>query len=321
MPDTTNPIKLTEEQKGALPRYTQKWMKIGQDSSRITLDQATDVVHGIQAKILKRDLTPVLLFDNPLEAWVACNFAARPEVKINEIPGLVKKFFEGERIPIQPYSPPYLSGSFDAPIFAFYDYFRNEIGVSLGEDEEAYQAWEAEVHVGKIFPLEHVTIVSQKPTFLGLDEENRVHCDGGPAISYDGKGDLRVYQLHGVTVPQWLAETPAREISIERYREITNADQQMAFLEKVGLERMIDRGRVLDTWENYPDEPIYQRSQYRLIDMADIFPAAISYAPHLQMTNFTTGVYHLEGVSPDVKNIPDALKFRLGGEVEILQGA
>jgi hypothetical protein len=45
--------------------------------------------------------------------------------------------------------------------------------------------------------------------------------------------------------------------------------------------------------------------------MSALFPREY-YAPHLWMKNLTTGVYHLEGVHPNCKTLPEALRFREG---------
>jgi hypothetical protein len=39
----------------------------------------------------------------------------------------------------------------------------------------------------------------------------------------------------------------------------------------------------------------------------------INYAPHLKMLNQTTGVWHVEAVSPSCMSVADAIKDRFGG--------
>ena len=96
------------------------------------------------------------------------------------------------------------------------------------------------------------------------------------------------------------------------------------FCIKAGIEKFIRRGEIVDTWENYPDNEWWAKSEYKLIDMRKIFFKYIrtsgsgrilesqnyDYAPFLYMKNQTTGEYHLEGVSPDCRNLYDALKMR-----------
>ncbi len=86
----------------------------------------------------------------------------------------------------------------------------------------------------------------------------------------------------------------------------------------------MDKGIIIDTYENYPENEWWAKSEYKLIDMKNVIPPTelrdeflnetkykpVKYAPFLCMKNQTTGVYHLEGVSPKCKNLYDALKMR-----------
>ena len=162
-----------------------------------------------------------------------------------------------------------------------------------------------------IYPLDNVCVVCEKPTVIKLNENNILHCDGGPALEYDGYGDLKIYALEGVNVPEWLATTRANDINIEQYNDIQNADIKAAFIRKVGVERLLGKGVKIDTYENY-DEEWWNKSQYELWDMNSIFTSK-KYAPYLKMVNQTTGVFHVEGVSPNCKTLVDAIRERFGG--------
>ncbi len=57
---------------------------------------------------------------------------------------------------------------------------------------------------GWFWPFQGVVIFTRRPVEVHL-LEGRLHKDGGMAVRYrDGFG---VYALHGVRVPQWLAES------------------------------------------------------------------------------------------------------------------
>lgn len=91
-------------------------------------------------------------------------------------------------------------------------------------------------------------------------------------------------------------------------------------------------GTVIDSYENYPDNEMWAKSEYKIIDMQKIIPARerihrfgnvisisrgrakpFTYAPFLYMKNQTTGVYHLEGIHPRCKTLYDAIKMRYKG--------
>jgi len=310
--------ELTPAQSAAIPTYVDKWIKKGIDTARLDYDRTVDIIHKVQVNLLKRKETPVVIVDNPIEAWVACNlFNNGMEIKDLVIQSK-KLIAEGNKdgVKIETYSSPYLCGSFDAPIFAFYDFFHNEVGIDFGAVTENYKIWSSTHELGLIFPLNEICIVSQKPTAVHLNEAKVAHKDGGPAISFAGEGNLNIYMLNGVRVPDWLAETHHSKLTVQQYNEITNADQRMEFVKKVGIERMLETGKKVDSYTNYANE-WWNKSEYELWDMKHLFQG-IDYAPHLKMKNQTVGVWHVEAVSPECSNLADAIKERLGGEFDIV---
>ena len=111
--------------------------------------------------------------------------------------------------------------------------------------------------------------------------------------------------------------TPSGCLDLEFFKKEKNADVKTEFIRKYGIDRMIGMGKEIDTYKNYSNLK-WDESEYMLIDMAAIF-ININYAPHLYMKNQTTGVYHLEGVSPECKNLIDAFKFREYQEFNIYE--
>ena len=149
--------------------------------------------------------------------------------------------------------------------------------------------------------------------------------------------DTKMYYRYGnkekfffgrLEVPKWLYTTPAEELKPEDYFLLTNADVKAEFVKKIGINRLVDLGTVLDSYENYPDNEMWAKSEYKIIDMCKIIPPRqildywgnqrgiekpFAYAPFLYMKNQTTGVYHLEGLHPRCKTLYDALKMRYNG--------
>lgn len=303
--------ELTEKNKAAAPQYVDKWVGIGLDTNRITLDEAIDIIHPIQTELLDSKATPVLIFDNPLLCWIACHFA-KQNVPINDIPAKVKEFVDGKnRFKLEPFCSPFLSGSFSVPNFSFYDFMFNEVGVEIvPELLRKYKIWEASTKLGMIFPLENVCIVSQKPIKISRNDEGRIHADcDGPAIEYAGEMGEKIYALNGTVVPEWLATTPSGKLTLEQYNSVSNADVRMEFVRKFGIERMLNFGKKIDSYENYDNE-WWSKSEYEIWDMKSLFPS-IEYAPHLKMLNQTTKVWHVEALPPDVRNLEQAMYRRM----------
>ena len=274
-------------------------------------------MNDVQEYLLQKPRTPIILVDDPIEAWIACHFA-NEGTPVNEIMGKVDEFYatpKKDRIKLESFSTPYLVGSFDASIWSFYDYCQQVLGVDYREKTENFAIWKATSELGMIFPFDHVCIVSQKPTTIKLNENRVAHCDGGPAIEYAGRGNgktnIKIFMLNGIRVPEWLAVTPSGNLSDKDYSQLENADQKMEFVRKFGVERMLGMGKKIDSYEKYNKE-WWTRSQYELWDMHCLFEG-VPYAPHLKMLNQTTGVWHVEAVSPDCITLEDAVKERMLG--------
>ena len=138
-------------------------------------------------------------------------------------------------------------------------------------------------------------------------------------MSYTGAGDFDVYCFNGVVVPQWLAETRGTDIDLERYTELENADVKAEFVRKVGIERFVKQGKLMDTYEKY-DKTTHEwwhKSEYELFDMSFLYES-LDYCPYLAMVNQTSGVFHLEGVSPECRDLPAAVRERFGRDMTIV---
>ena len=304
--------KLTPAQEAKIPEYIKKWINMGIDTSRLNYDETLDIIHDVQRVLLKVKPTPVYIVNNPVEAWIACHLV-RDGVDVNNLSAEIEAYFNGKgrKLEIESYSSPYLSGAFDANIWAFYDFFKDELNIDYKETTEAYMVWRSTHKLGQIYPLENVVIVSQKPTSIKLNQDNVAHSADGPAITYAGYGMQNIYMINGVRVPEWLACTPSNQLKIEQYNDLTNADHRMCFVWKMGVERMLSLGKKLDSYENYPNESWWTKSEYELWDMSVLYPG-VDYAPHLKMLNQTVGVWHVESVSPKCTTLSQAIAERLG---------
>jgi hypothetical protein len=317
--------ELTQAQKDALPKYVKRGIEVGTNTDRFDFDTAVDIVHAVQEHLLNQDKTPVVIFDNPLEAWIACNYAANG-FKANDLHKCVDEYFNGKKpsFKIETFVTPYYNGSFSSSVFAHFDVFKDELGIVFKDPNDPnndimkkYEIWKRTTEIGLFYNIkdvkgsvEDMAIVCQKPIRVCLNENNVIHCDGNTAVEFAGRGEIKIYALNGVVVPEWLAVTPSSKIDPKRITEISNADVKAEFVRKVGVERLLDLGKKVDSYENYNEE-WWTKSEYELWDMNKLFEG-VPYAPHLKMLNQTTGVWHVEAVSPSCRTIKDALKDRMG---------
>jgi len=309
--------KLTPEQEAKMPEYSAKWIAVGTNTDRLDKARTEKIINQFRKLISMSADVPLIILDNPLEAWAACHLITDHGVPIEQLDTALDDLFNGnpKKYKIPPAQIPWQSGSFFAGTFSFYDFMFEEVGVEVdAELYVKYKTWEATAQLGCIYPMKEYTVVSQKPTEIYLSEQNQLHRDGGAALVYAGRGDLKVYSLNGVRVPQYVAVTPEEKLDLEYYKTIQNADVKAEFVRKAGIERFKNLGKLLDTYENYKgDEYVWwHKSEYELWDMKAIFDA-LPTAPYLSMVNQTTKIFHFEGVSPDCQDLKSAIKQRLGG--------
>ena len=313
--------KLTPEQEAMFPVYRDKWIKIGTDTARLDFATTEKTVNAFR-KLIGMEEAPLIIAENPIEAWVVCALSEQG-VAFDDLKTEMATVFNGnpKKYEIPKASLPYQTGSLFASVFSFYDYMLEEVGVEIDKDLYAkYKTWEQTAQIGCIYPLDNLTVVCEKPSEVHLNENNVLHRDGGPALSYTGLGDFKVYALNGVRVPEWLAVTPDRDLDINRYNEIDNADVKAEFVRKVGIERFLSKGKLIDTYDAYDKKKHewWYKSEYELWDMSNMFDG-LDYAPYLKMQNQSTQVWHMEAVSPECRTIEAAIKERFGGRDFIIK--
>ena len=287
--------ELTKEQEAMLPVYRDKWKAISTDSTPFTQAEAEQIVNAYQKHVLCVKETPVIICADPFAAWDKV-------VEVTQLP-------EGDRDFIYPFQ----DGSFFSYMFSYYDFFVAEKIVTVdAELKQKLDAWFATAKLGLIYPLDDVCIVCQKPTAIHVNERGQLHNENGKAIDY---GNYSFYSLNGITVPEYLVMTPSEDLSMDFFTNEKNADVKAEFVRKYGVERMLELGKKVDSFENYDQEeqPWWWKSEYELHDMAVLFEG-LEYQPYLKMKNQTTGIWHVEAVSPACTTLRDAIKERFGGK-------
>ena len=196
---------------------------------------------------------------------------------------------------------------------AFYT-FGEKIGVQYKkEDGELLAEWMQESkNLHWWFPFENYCLICERPIRLTVNDAGQFHNESVKAIEYsDGWG---LWYLNGISVPEVLVTTDAENLSTDFFTNEKNADVKAEFVRKYGVERMLNFGTKVDTYENYnaEDNPFWYESQYELWDMKNLF-VGLDYQPYLKMENQTTGTWHVEAVSPACRTLKDAIKERFGG--------
>lgn len=101
---------------------------------------------------------------------------------------------------------PYFVGNWDVFWLAFYE-FGEEIGVDYGEEIsnklKAYRQYAENCGVSYFY--DEVALISDRPVKIKFDNDDRLHCEDGPAIQW--KDGHSIYSWHGVKIPgEWIED-------------------------------------------------------------------------------------------------------------------
>lgn len=311
--------QLTDEQTQKFPIYRDKWIALGLTTQPKSLKEAKEDFINFQKIILKKESpAPVVLLDSPLKCWMAvCHFSSQgssekktfhkspiwnqvwdvlkeqladqPSDALNMVSGKLPKLIKLDFI------YPYFDCQFWAGFFAFYDYFKYELGIKFDNDTE-YESLKRCQPYGMVFPLDNICIVCQPPTVLKKNA-NGLHCTNGPAVSYNG--DNEIYALNGVIMSKEYIMTPGEQITPETILKESNVEIRRELFRKVGIERVMDK---------LPHKLLDKRDNYELFSIA--ISDEVKDARYLKMTNPSIGCFHMEGVAPQISTVNEALEWR-----------
>ncbi len=332
--------KLTPEQEAALPEYRDKWLEIGLST------EPCDFEESKKAAILAYQLAGLqppkkfYLFDCPISAaigaqqlslsklvcyqvrdrvWDQVKSQAEDQVwdQVNsqiwvqvrdQISSQVRDQVWNQirdQIGDQDQIKDQVFGSMDAHWLAFYDFSHQELSIDASSALKALQ--DLARHCGWWAPYKEAVIFQHRPEIISM-ENGLLHKDGdGPAIRYRG-GLVAVWALHGVRVPQWLAETSAEEIDPQKLLKIDNAQVRAEFVRKVGIERICYSLRA-KTLDSQVIEIGGQQHAYELLGL----PIDGELYHYLKMQNPSVPeLWHVEGVPQECSTVYAALNFRNG---------
>jgi len=270
--------KLTKKQESKIPEYVSKWTALGLTTTQRTITDAKIDFFKFQKIILKKNNPPeVILLNSPLE----CNRKIK-KMYFKDIDKM-KCFY------------PYFDCQYWSGWCSFYEFMEKELGIEYTNKDE-YDAMCACIGYGMVYPLDEICIVCQPPTIIKKNA-NGLHCEDGPALSYNGDNEL--YAINGVVMPKEYVLTSSHEITSEMIFKETNAEIRRELIRKVGLEQVFEKmpHKLLDTQGNY---------QLYSITLSE----EVVDARYLKMTNPSIGVFHIEGVSPEITTVKDALQWR-----------
>ena len=320
---------LTPEQEARTPEYVEKWTKIGLQTGEADFDKCRELIgetytsQGLDAP--KRVITirggsavsiavmSQLLMNYEEEGKdVTDPSIITDEAILAETAEIVAKFNDPDQknpFDLSSRISEQIFGCQEAPWLAYYNFFEEvcDTQIKIADpimEYSKYSGWWA--------PYDNIAIVGDFPLYIKFEDEKRqgedffrLNCENGAAIEY-GDG-FCVYVIGGTRVPKWIAEFDPETVDSKKILAIDNAEHRMIAIKKMGVERMLEHGKVIDIDEKEQGGP------YKLVDMSSIIEGT-DYAPFLQMKNPSEDKIHLEGVHPDCRTVADALEFREGAK-------
>lgn len=148
--------------------------------------------------------------------------------------------------------------------------------------------------------LDGFAVLSRRPAAVRRNGYNELHDNSGPAIEW--RDGCRFYFLNGMATDERIITAPGRELDPGLLLKAKNAEERRELVRKIGIERICRElnARTVDRWNGY------ELLELPLPDMA-------IRAKYLKMRNPSIGVYHLEGVPPEINTCLEALSWRIGG--------
>ncbi|MBD2206634.1 hypothetical protein H6G33_19625 [Calothrix sp. FACHB-1219] len=147
---------------------------------------------------------------------------------------------------------------------------------------------------GWIFTFDKAVIICDRPLYIRLDNQNRLHAEGEPAIEYaDG---FSLYSYHGVTLPEKYGKLHPQQWRSQWLLTEDNAELRRVLIQGIGYARICQELQAieLDTWR-----------EYTLLKIDADVDAEPIYL--LKMTCPSTGFIHALRVPPDMTSAHQAI--------------
>ena len=131
----------------------------------------------------------------------------------------------------------------EAGFLSFYSFFANAVGLDCAKRLEPLTR--VARSCGWVWFFAGAAILTDRPRVLRRDENNRLHCENGPALQY--RDGFSIYAWHGTRLPaEWVENR--KTIDPAAILRTENVEQRAAGAAMIGWPRMISKlnRRVID---------------------------------------------------------------------------
>lgn len=135
-----------------------------------------------------------------------------------------------------------------------------------------------------------------RPRLLSLDNQERLHAEGSPAIQFaDG---FSIYAYQGAILPEKYGKVHPREWQSQWLLSEENAELRRVLIQGIGYARIVEELQAieLDSWQEY--------TLLKIGSDVDVEPIYL-----LKMTCPSTGYIHAMRVPPDMRSAREAISW------------
>jgi len=256
--------KLTKEQEVKVFEYVRKYRSIG-SSNDVTDRSVTEEINEFY-RMMKKDKPHYIWVDNPWEA----NIVLSAMESGDEYPELDDEIDNGEminRATIEEVAKnlkethcfDYNIGNLNAYWISYLEYGRQVLGVEYDYadfDPTLLDVWSRLIEkCGYFFPIENYCVVCNRPKEIHFDENNELHNEDGPSVTFRRGNENNVYSFRGVFVTEKIIMHP-EELTIEDFQKEENAEVKRIIIERMGTDKYLEAtgSKLVDADTTFTDE-------------------------------------------------------------------
>jgi hypothetical protein len=177
-----------------------------------------------------------------------------------------------------------------------YQYPAKFLSIDYKDFQQTSDCWD---NIGRScnwwYPYENICFISDRPKEIHK-KGIFLHNTDGPALSF--RDGYSLWFLNGVDVGEKIVSAPPERLDAKLILTEKNAEVRREIVRKIGVERVCQKlgAKVLNKQDNY---------ELISLELGDG-----RNRPYLKMINPSTSTYHIEGVSPEIKTVEQALNWR-----------
>jgi hypothetical protein len=126
-------------------------------------------------------------------------------------------------------------GNMDAGWLSYYEFFKEVVGLKK-ETKELEGLFDLAQHAGWFLPFEDTVFIADRPSFINLDDADRLHCTTRGAVEF--RDGFKYYSLHDIRVEEAIIRHP-EQLTLQRIDEERNAEVRRVLTQLYGVDKWL----------------------------------------------------------------------------------